>query len=126
MDPCLYVKKRTKGTVYIALYVGDNLMTGDIAAINDAFKALKNKGLVQKMFVQGESIYFGKYSCASILDWGFLKREKVTTMMDMKKVLDTTFQHGVLVCFVDNFALNENYHVNYNIIHKTFITLHRS
>ena len=43
IDPCLYVKKSTKGIVYIALYVDDNLMIDDIAAIDDAIVALKLK-----------------------------------------------------------------------------------
>ena len=46
INPCLYVKKSTKGILYVALYVDDNLMIGDIAAIDDTIEALKNKGLV--------------------------------------------------------------------------------
>ena len=38
-----------KGTAYLALYMDDNLMIGDIAAINDAIEVLKNKGLVLKI-----------------------------------------------------------------------------
>ena len=40
-DPCLYVKKSEKGIVYVALYIDDNLMIGDIEAINEAITALK-------------------------------------------------------------------------------------
>ena len=36
IDPCLYVKKGTKGVVYIALYVDDNLMVEDTATIDNA------------------------------------------------------------------------------------------
>ena len=46
IDPCLYVKRSAKGIVYVALYVDDNLMIGNKAAIDDAILALKNKGLV--------------------------------------------------------------------------------
>ena len=46
---CLYVKKSAKGIVYIALYVDDNLMICDMAAIDDAIKALKNKGWCLKL-----------------------------------------------------------------------------
>ena len=48
-NPCLYVKKSTKGIVYVALYVDDNLLIGDIATIDDAIEALKSKGLVLKI-----------------------------------------------------------------------------
>ena len=37
------------GVVYVALYVDDNLMIGDIAAINDAIEVLENKGLILKI-----------------------------------------------------------------------------
>ena len=56
IDPCLYVKKSAKGIVYVALYVDDYLMIGDIAAMDDAIKALKNKGLVLKI-VEGLQDY---------------------------------------------------------------------
>ena len=49
IDPCLYVKKSTKGIVHVDLYIDDNLMIGDIAAIDGAIEALKNKGLVLKI-----------------------------------------------------------------------------
>ena len=49
IDPCLYVKKSMKGIVYVAIYVDDNLMKGDKAAIDDAIMTLKNKGLVLKV-----------------------------------------------------------------------------
>ena len=49
IDPCLYVKKSMKDIVYIALYVDNNLMVGNIATIDDAIKALKSKGLVLKI-----------------------------------------------------------------------------
>ena len=56
IDTCLYNEKSAKGIVYIALYVDNNLMVGDIAAIVDAIDALKNKGLVQKI-VEGLQDY---------------------------------------------------------------------
>ena len=46
MLPC---KKSTKSIVYITLYVDNNWMIGDIAAIDDTIKALKNKGLEIKI-----------------------------------------------------------------------------
>ena len=49
IDPCLYVKKSTKVVVYIALYIDNNLMVGDIAAIDNAIEVLKSKGLVLKI-----------------------------------------------------------------------------
>ena len=49
IDPCLYVKKKRKGVVYVALCIDNNLIVGDIDAINDAFEALKNKGLELKI-----------------------------------------------------------------------------
>ena len=56
IDPCLYVKKSVKVIVYIALYVDDNLMIGDMATINNAIKAFKNKELVPKI-VEGLQDY---------------------------------------------------------------------
>ena len=38
-----------KGIVYIALYVDDNLMVRNIAAIDYAIEALKSNGLVLKI-----------------------------------------------------------------------------
>ena len=38
------MKKSAKGIVYIALYIDDNLMIGDMAAMDDAIEALKIKG----------------------------------------------------------------------------------
>ena len=49
IDPYLYVKNSMKGIVYIVLYIDDNLMVQDIAAIDDSMLSLKNKGLVQKI-----------------------------------------------------------------------------
>ena len=46
---CLYVKKSMKDIVYVALYVDNNLMIGDIAAVDDAIEVLKNKGVVLKI-----------------------------------------------------------------------------
>ena len=49
VNPCLYVKKSMKGVVYIALYVDDNVMGGDVAAIDETISALKNNTLVLKV-----------------------------------------------------------------------------
>ena len=43
------MSKSAKGIVYVDLYVDNDLMVGDIATINDAIEALKNKGLVLKI-----------------------------------------------------------------------------
>ena len=45
IDQCLNAKKSTKGIVYIALYVEDNL----VVVIDDFIEALKSKGLVLKI-----------------------------------------------------------------------------
>ena len=39
------MKKIVKGIVYVAWYVNDNLMAGDMEAIDDIIIALKSKGL---------------------------------------------------------------------------------
>ena len=49
VPPCLYMKKSAKGVVYIALYVDDDLMVGDMMAIDDAIAALKSNRLVLKV-----------------------------------------------------------------------------
>ena len=49
INPCLYVKKSTKGIIYVAFYVDNNLMIGDCAAIDDVILALKNEGLLLKI-----------------------------------------------------------------------------
>ena len=49
VDPCLYAKKSAKGIVYIALYIDDNLMIGNMMAIDDAILALNSNGLVLKI-----------------------------------------------------------------------------
>ena len=48
IDPCLYVKKDSKGIAYVALHIDDNLMIGNMAAIDSTIEALKSKGLVLK------------------------------------------------------------------------------
>ena len=50
VDPCLYMKKNVKGIVYIALYIGDNLMIGNMAAIDDVIVVLKRFLLQHKTF----------------------------------------------------------------------------
>ena len=42
-------KKSAKGIVYVALYVDNNLMVGDIFTIDNPIEVLKNKGLVLKI-----------------------------------------------------------------------------
>ena len=49
VDPCLNAKKSVKGLVYIALYVDDNLMVGNIEAIDNEIAALKENELVLKI-----------------------------------------------------------------------------
>ena len=39
VDPCLFVSKSSKGTVFTLFYVGDNYVIGDTAAINEAIQA---------------------------------------------------------------------------------------
>ena len=57
------VKKSAKGIVYVALYVDDNLMVGNIAAIGDAIEALskgtdtKNHGRAAGLFVMQNQIF---------------------------------------------------------------------
>ena len=60
INPCHYVKKSAKGIVYI-LYLDDNLIIGNILAIDDTIEALKSKGLVLKI-VEGLQKYL---SCIS-------------------------------------------------------------
>lgn len=49
VDPCLFVKKSSKGIVYIALYVDDNLLVGHPEAIDDAIQQMKKHGLILKI-----------------------------------------------------------------------------
>ena len=49
IDPCLYYRKSKKGTVFIAIYVDDNLLVGDAEAIQKTIKDLKVNGLVLKI-----------------------------------------------------------------------------
>ena len=49
VDPCLFMKESSKGLVYVALYVDDNLIVGHRAAIDDAIKQMKKHGLVLKV-----------------------------------------------------------------------------
>ena len=39
VNPYLYVRKSVKGVVYLALYIDDNLMVGDVKEIDDAISA---------------------------------------------------------------------------------------
>ena len=56
----LYMKKHVMGIVYIALYVNNILMIGDIAAIDDTIAALKSKGLVLKIVAGLQDYLSGK------------------------------------------------------------------
>ena len=56
VDSSLFVKKSEKGIVYVALYVDDNLMIGNVEAINNSIAALKKNGLVLKI-VEGLQEY---------------------------------------------------------------------
>ena len=49
INPCLYIKKSAKGIVYKALYLDDNLMVGNIDAIDNAISAVKTDELVLKV-----------------------------------------------------------------------------
>ena len=49
VDPCLYVNKSAKGIVYVALYVDDKLMVGNIEAIYNVIAALKESKLLLKI-----------------------------------------------------------------------------
>ena len=42
-------QKSTKGIVYVALYIDDNLMISNNAMIDDTILALKHRGLVLKI-----------------------------------------------------------------------------
>ena len=41
MVSSLCIKKSTKGIVYVALYIDDNSMVGDVEVIDDAISAFK-------------------------------------------------------------------------------------
>ena len=49
VDPCLYVTRSKNGIVYVVLYLNNNLMTGDIEAIDNTITALKENWLVLKV-----------------------------------------------------------------------------
>ena len=49
ISPCLYLKKSAEGVVYVVLYIDNNVMVGNIATIDDAIEALRNKGLILKI-----------------------------------------------------------------------------
>ena len=51
------MKKIEKGIVYLALYGYDNLMVGDVEAINEAIAALKKNVLVLKI-IEGLQDFF--------------------------------------------------------------------
>jgi hypothetical protein len=49
VDPCLFYRVNKLGTVYIAVYVDDNLIIGHEAAVNEVISTLKNSGFVLKI-----------------------------------------------------------------------------
>ncbi|KAL7457138.1 hypothetical protein ACHAWC_008616 [Mediolabrus comicus] len=49
VDPCLFYRVNKLGTVYIAVYVDDNLIIGDEAAVNDVIDTMKKKGFKLKI-----------------------------------------------------------------------------
>ena len=49
VDTCLYVKKSEKSIMFVALYIDNNLMVGDIEAIDEPILALEENGLVLKI-----------------------------------------------------------------------------
>ena len=61
VDPCLYMKKSSKGLVYIALYVDDNLMIGNMVAIDHAIASLKAKSWCSKLWKGCKTICPAKY-----------------------------------------------------------------
>jgi hypothetical protein len=48
-DKCLFCRRCKKGICYIAVYVDDNLMVGDIDAIDDTIKSLEKHGYILKI-----------------------------------------------------------------------------
>ena len=49
VDPCLYINKSVKGVIYVAQYVGDNLIVEDMVAIDEVISAVKSNSLVLKI-----------------------------------------------------------------------------
>ena len=43
-NPCFYVQKSEMGVLYVALYMDDNLMVGDVEAIDEALAVVKETG----------------------------------------------------------------------------------
>ena len=49
VDPCLFYRKNKKGLVFIGLFVDDNLLIGDPAAIDDAIEGMRKHGFTLKV-----------------------------------------------------------------------------
>ena len=49
VDPCLFMQKFEDGTVYVAIYVDDNLVIGPKEGIKKTIKMLNGKGLSLKI-----------------------------------------------------------------------------
>ena len=48
-DPCLWTRTTEKGTVFLGIYVDDNLIVGNESAIKEAIESLKEEGLILKV-----------------------------------------------------------------------------
>ena len=59
MTHAYMLKRVQKGTVYVAMYVDETLMLGNVDAINDAIAALKEIGQVLKI-VEGLQDYLSR------------------------------------------------------------------
>ena len=57
---CLHIMKSEKGIVYVALYVDNNLMKGDVEAINKAITALAENGLALKVMKELQDYFSWK------------------------------------------------------------------
>ena len=60
INPCPYMNKSAKGIVYVAFYIDDNLMTGNVATINNVIEALKSKrhcGRATGLFFQKNEMF---------------------------------------------------------------------
>ena len=49
VDPCLFLQKFDNGTVYIAIYVDDNLVIGPKKGVKKTIYMLNSKGLLLKI-----------------------------------------------------------------------------
>ena len=54
VNPCLYVKKSVKSIVYTAFYIYDNLMVGEVKAVDDAISVLQDYLSCELQFSKNE------------------------------------------------------------------------